>query len=190
MDNDRGIGSPGRRPRKTLAAALLLVAAGPLLTARPWRRPTAPVRPSRIEFAPLRYYGPDLDPNLFEAAPFLDAVVRDLRSQGEAKGERFAVLVGTTASFDRPSPALRCVLDCRSKISKFQATGYTFRRHDGQALGVFEAIPTDREGDAEVFLVPACDRGDVLLFVLRLTQVEGEDIPHDPAQVVSLCVVE
>jgi len=26
--------------------------------------------------------------------------------------------------------------------------------------------------------------------VLRLTQVEGEDIPHDPAQVVSLCVVE
>jgi hypothetical protein len=81
--------------------------------------------PKPLTFDEARYFRPDLDRELLEKAPFLGAIRRSLALEAKT-GERYEIVIFETVPFGHPTPEFVLTLD--SEASRFDLTGYAFRR--------------------------------------------------------------
>jgi hypothetical protein len=117
-------------------------------------------------------HDPEDDADLVDNAPFVEAVLAHLAGKGGV------VVVGQTQAMEGPRPAFRATVEGATHA-------YLFRRHDGQSLALWEAIPSDPE-DVLVFEVPAMAKGDV---VLVMASVRHEGPLLEPGRLVHLNVL-
>ena len=166
---------------KILFSVLFLAAAAAivLLLYQPIYRLLRTNPPQTVEFESVRYFDPTRDSGLFQQSPFLQAVTTYLKDEAKNEDRSTRILLGTTTAFGHPTPAV--TIGVALNDPSYVVTGYAFRLHHAQKSLFYEPVPLRYSPSGPVqFSLPACDAGDQVFFVGRLSLRDKTDaFPED-----------
>jgi hypothetical protein len=147
-------------------------------------------KPKSLHWEDFHYYHPTVGQSKWYDVPFIEGLIIHLKDEGIASNKPSRIAVGTTAPFNHPTRVFSCALKIEN--GKYESAGYAFRLQGEIDERTYEPIRTEHPDPQTMLLrVPACEKGDRIFFVVRISPLGiSKDFPEDVSHVSILTLVD
>lgn len=158
----------------------LLVVAAYYLGSLGWRWMSTKV-PAALHVETAVRFTPSHHKEMLRNAPFMEAVIGFLEDEGKAAKQKSEIVLINTEALTHPTPPFQ--LTMYYEPQSYDLAGYAFLKRKSADTNSYQSVPMNYPIPEQLgMLIPACQPGDRILVVMRLSLNKATEFPPNLAE--------